>query len=258
MHVGGSGSGRQYARMTLLTMNKHAPLGPVATMSALAFTSGFVDVLSFVALFGLFAAHITGNVVMMAASLTEFHHGFWIKLLAVPSFVLTAIATRLYIIRRERHALEAAAHVMIAQSVLLGLFMVVALVFPPFARHHVFISPFGHQSVGAIAAGMLAAAAMAVQNTAARTFLAGLSPTTVMTGNLIQVIVDAVDVGLRHGDLEAKRARLARLVPMLLAFVAGIVLGALGYHFFGFLALLLPIATTALLAVLVRPQTAPV
>src|SRR6478752_3902844 len=158
--------------MTLLTMNKETPLGPVATMSALAFTSGFVDVLSFVALFGLFAAHITGNVVMMAAALIDFHHGFWIKLMAVPAFILASIATRLYIIRRERHALEAAAHVMIAQSVLLGAFMVAALITGPFGRHDLVVSPFGHhQSVGAIAAGVLASAAMAVQNTAARTFL---------------------------------------------------------------------------------------
>lgn len=245
--------------MTLLTMKRETPLGPVATMSALAFTSGFVDTLSFLALFGLFAAHITGNVVMMSASLTDFHHGFWIKLLAIPAFILAAIATRLYAIRRERHSLEAAAHLMIAQSVLLGAFMVAALVAGPFSRHQLVVSPFGHhQSEGAIVAGMLAAAAMAVQNTAARTFLSGLAPTTVHTGNLIQVIVDAVDLGARHGDLDAKRARLAKLVPMVLAFVAGTVLGALGYHFFGFLALLLPIVTTALLAALVRPHTAPV
>ena len=240
-------------------MNKGVPLGPVATMSTLAFTSGFVDVLSFVALFGLFAAHITGNVVMMAASLSEFHHGFWIKLLAIPAFVLASIVTRLYVIRRERHSREAAGHVMIAQSLLLGAFMVVALAAAPFGKHLVVVSPFGHhQSEGAIAAGMLAAAAMAVQNTAARTFLSGLAPTTVMTGNLIQVIVDAVDLGAGHGDLEAKRARLARLGPMLLAFVAGTVLGALGYAFFGFLALLLPIGLTALLAALVRPHTSPI
>lgn len=33
---------------------------------------------------------------------------------------------------------------------------------------------------------------------AARSFLAGLPPATVMTGNLIQVIVDAVDVWSGH------------------------------------------------------------
>jgi len=230
-------------------MNKESFLGPVQTMSLLAFISGFVDTLSFVGLFGLFAAHVTGNFVMMATSLAEFRLGLWIKLLAVPVFVVAAVATRFFIIRRERHAMEAAAQVMAAQAVLLTVFMVVAIASSPF-RHH--------ETPGIIATGMLAAAAMAVQNTAARTFLAGLPPTTVMTGNLIQVIVDAVDVLHGHGPVDTKRARLARLVPMLVAFIAGTLLGAVGYVAVGFWSLIVPIAATAALAIGVRSHTAPV
>ncbi len=47
-------------------MTKDTSLGPVPTMSLLAFTSGFVDTLTFIALFGLFAAHVTGNFVLIA------------------------------------------------------------------------------------------------------------------------------------------------------------------------------------------------
>jgi uncharacterized membrane protein YoaK (UPF0700 family) len=138
---------------------------------------------------------------------------------------------------------------MAAQAVLLTVFMVVAIASSPF-RHH--------ETPGIIATGMLAAAAMAVQNTAARTFLAGLPPTTVMTGNLIQVIVDAVDVLHGHGPVDTKRARLARLVPMLVAFIAGTLLGAVGYVAVGFWSLIVPIAATAALAIGVRSHTAPV
>src|SRR3954468_6170643 len=88
------------------SMTKDTSLGPLPTMSVLAFTSGFVDTLSFVALFGLFAAHVTGNFVMIATSVTEFRHGLWIKLLAVPVFVLAAVATRSFIVRREQHSLQ--------------------------------------------------------------------------------------------------------------------------------------------------------
>jgi uncharacterized membrane protein YoaK (UPF0700 family) len=228
---------------------KDVSLGPVPTMSLLAFVSGFVDTLSFVGLFGLFAAHVTGNFVMMATSIAEFRYGLWIKLLAIPMFILAAVATRLFIIRRERHALQAAAQVMATQALLLTAFMVVALVSSPF-RHH--------ETAGVIATGLLAAAAMAVQNTAARTFLTGLPPTTVMTGNLIQVIVDTVDVWQGHGPVDTKRARLHKLLPMLLSFILGTVLGAAGYLAVGFWSLLLPIVVITGLSVSVRPHTVPV
>jgi uncharacterized membrane protein YoaK (UPF0700 family) len=98
---------------------------------------------------------------------------------------------------------------------------------------------------------------MAIQNTAARTFLSGLPPTTVMTGNMIQVIVDMVDIAHGHGPLETKRARLAKLGPMLLAFIAGTLLGALGYVVIGFYCLIVPIVAVAGLAMHVRPHTVP-
>ncbi|MGE4079953.1 MAG: YoaK family protein [Reyranella sp.] len=229
-------------------MTKDTSFGPVPTMSLLAFTSGFVDTLSFIALFGLFAAHVTGNFVLIATSLAEFRHGLWIKLLAIPIFVLATVLTRLYIIRRERHERDAAAHVMLGQVVLLAAFMVVAVWHSPFQHH---------EDSGAFFTALLAASAMAVQNTAARTFLSGLPPTTVMTGNLIQVIVDMVDIAHGHGNLEVKRLRLARLGPMLLSFIAGTMLGAVGYVTVGFYSLIVPIVTVAALALRIRPHTVP-
>jgi uncharacterized membrane protein YoaK (UPF0700 family) len=229
-------------------MTKDTSLGPLPTMSLLAFTSGFVDTLSFIALFGLFAAHVTGNFVLIATSIAEFRHGLWMKLLAVPVFILAAMLTRLYIIRRERHSLDAAAHVMFGQAVVLALFMAVAVWHYPFNHH---------EDSGAIATALLAASAMAIQNTAARTFLNGLPPTTVMTGNMIQVIVDVVDIAYGHGPLDSKRARLARLGPMLLAFIAGTVLGAVGYITIGFYCLIVPIVLIGGLAMRIRPHTVP-
>jgi uncharacterized membrane protein YoaK (UPF0700 family) len=229
-------------------MTKHTSLGPVPTMSLLAFTSGFVDTLSFVALFGLFAAHITGNFVLIATSLAEFRHGLWIKLLVVPIFVFAAVLTRIYIIRRERHERDAAAHVMFGQVALLAAFMIVAVYHSPFDHH---------EDPGAFLTAFMAASAMAVQNTAARTFLSGLPPTTVMTGNLIQVIVDTVDIAHGHGHLEAKRARMAKLGPMLLSFIVGTMLGAVGYVTVGFYSLIIPIVTVAGLALRIRSHAVP-
>ena len=103
---------------------------------------------------------------------------------------------------------------------------------------------------------VLAATAMAVQNTAARTSLGGLPPTTVMTGNLMQIIVDLLDVLHGHGAVEAKRARLANLVSLMLAFSAGAITGAVGYLTIGFLALIAPILAALTLGLFARPHPA--
>jgi len=224
-------------------MRKEFSIGPAGTAVLLAYISGFVDTLSFIALFGFFAAHVTGNFVLIAMSLMEMHHGLWIKLLAVPVFITAAALTRVFIIRCERNRRNAAKHVLIAQALLLTAFMGTAMAGAPLVR--------GDQPL-ALLTGLLAAAAMAIQNTAARTFLSNLPPTTVMTGNLMQVIVDAVDLMLGHGPVDTKRARLARLAPMLVAFIAGTLCGAIGYTTLGFLSLIVPILAISALATLMK------
>lgn len=160
-----------------------------------------------------------------------------------------AIATRFFIIRRERRELDATAHVLLAEAALLAAFMAMALASAPFERQ---------DSAAAIATALLAVTAMAVQNTAARTFMSSLPPTTVMTGNLMQIIVDVVDVLHRHGKLEPKYDRLSRLVPLMLAFSAGAIGGAVGYATIGFFALIAPILVALTLGLFGRPHPAAV
>ncbi len=212
-------------------MLKPKPVNDTATAALLSYTSGFVDTLSFVALFGLFAAHVTGNFVLIATSVAEERHGLWMKVLAVPVFILAAVGTRLFIIRRNYHSRDAAAQVLLAQSLVLLLFMGLATANAPLRDHN---KPI------VIVIGLIAAAAMAIQNTAARTFLSHLPPTTVMTGNLMQIIVDGVDLLYGRGDLETQRARLKRLAPMLTAFILGTLSGAAGYLTVGFPCLIVP------------------
>jgi uncharacterized membrane protein YoaK (UPF0700 family) len=213
-------------------MKPERSAGPVITAVLLSYTSGFVDTLSFIALFGLFAAHVTGNFVLIATSLAEFRHGLWMKLLAIPVFVLSAVCTRMFIIRRERGQRDAAVQVLAGQATLLTLFMVLATKNAPLKDHNDTI---------VIVIGLIASASMAIQNTAARTFLSHLPPTTVMTGNMIQIIVDLVDLAHGH-EVEVKRARLAKLFPLLLAFIVGTLSGGAGYVTVGFPSLIVPIA----------------
>ena len=47
----------------------------------LSFNAGYVDTASFLALHGLFAAHVTGNFVTLGAALISVNHaGAWTKL----------------------------------------------------------------------------------------------------------------------------------------------------------------------------------
>jgi uncharacterized membrane protein YoaK (UPF0700 family) len=61
----------------------------------LAAVAGYVDTLGFVALFGLFTAHVTGNFVLIGAELARPGHGVLLKLLAFPAFIAAVVAARL-------------------------------------------------------------------------------------------------------------------------------------------------------------------
>ena len=201
---------------------------------ALAFVAGFVDTCGFVALFFLFSAHVTGNFVVLGASLVQPHAGVVAKLLALPVFILAVAGTRLYVLRVagtervERHLLA-------MELVFLGLFLAAGLAATPLIDAD---APL------AVLAGMLAVTAMGVQNAASRTVFAALSPTTVMTGNVTQVVMDCVDYGFSR-SAEARsdtRARLAKFGPPVLGFAAGAVGGAVLFGVVGFWCLLLPVA----------------
>jgi uncharacterized membrane protein YoaK (UPF0700 family) len=204
----------------------------------LAFTAGFVDTVGFVALFGLFTAHVTGNFVLIGASLVQHRPGVLVKLLALPTFVLLVAAARLWVRRQERLGRAARTALLLAQIVLLGGFLASGLRATPVTDP---------DAAWAVAAGLLGVAAMAVQNAAARLVFAELAPTTVMTGNVTQAVIDLVDL-LCGGAPPAIRARFGKMLPAVLAFAVGACGGGLAIANLGFLCLLCPIA--ALIAVI--------
>ncbi|EPK0079243.1 DUF1275 family protein [Klebsiella aerogenes] len=67
----------------------------------LAASGGAIDTISFITLFGLFTAHVTGNLVVAGAALATNSEGILSKLLAIPVFMLAVALVTLVIKRRN-------------------------------------------------------------------------------------------------------------------------------------------------------------
>ena len=211
----------------------------------LGFAAGYVDTVGFVALFGLFTAHITGNFVLIGSALAHSSGSVLLKLLVFPAFIVAVALTRIIVLGLERRGRDALRTLLLFQVALLGGFMLLGWLASPVQSAD---APL------AMWAGVLGAAAMGVQNAAARLVLASQAPTTVMTGNVTQLVIDAVDLARGAGD-DAIRERSAKYVGPIVSLALGAIGGAFGYVYFGFAALLLPIAVLLALASMGRGRS---
>jgi uncharacterized membrane protein YoaK (UPF0700 family) len=195
--------------------------------------AGYVDTLGFVALFGLFTAHVTGNFVLIGSELARPSHGvLLIKFLAFPAFIAGVVIARLLTVALERRGRPSAAYVMTAQWLLLAGFMVAGVMASPIT---------GTDTPWALAAGMLGAASMGIHNASSKLQFPQLTPTTVMTGNVTQLVIDLVDIA-RGDAAPAVRARCRKFFWPVVTFGAGAIGGAFAYVQYGFWGLLLPLA----------------
>lgn len=207
----------------------------------LAFLAGYVDTLGFIALFGLFTAHVTGNFIMIGTTLADAStKSILLKFLAFPAFIIGVAGARLFIVAIQRRQGPALALSFLLQLVLLVGFMVFGLLATPVT------SP---DSFYVMASGLLGTAAMGVHSAVSRLLLGSLAPTSMMTGNVTQIVIDTVDV-LRGGADGATTERCMKFFWPIVAFGLGAIVAAFAFHAFGFSALLLPIAILALLIVL--------
>ena len=210
--------------------------GPIDAI-ALSFVAGYVDTVGFIALFGLFTAHVTGNFVLLGAALIRPHEGLVAKLLALPVFIAAVAATTAFV-RSRAPSPGTTARVIAAQMVLLAAFMVCALI----------ALPIDHADTPlAVSAGLLGVAAMGVQNALARLVFGDLPPTTVMTGNVTQFAADITHLIAQRdaADRAATIARTKRLAVPVAAFAVAAVAGALAYTWLSFYALVLPLLVLA-------------
>lgn len=209
----------------------------------LSFNGGYVDTAGFLGLQGLFTAHVTGNFVTLGAALVFGTHGVIAKLLALPEFILVIALARLAGAALAARGLPALRLLLAGKVVLLLAFFVLAVTLGPFPDSDV---PAG------LLTGFAGVAAMAIQNGVQRVHLASLPPSTLMTGNTTQAVLDAVDLvrGVAPDQAAAVRARFGRTLRSILYFAAGCGVAAGLYLWIGLWCLAVPVVVGAASAAL--------
>lgn len=205
---------------------------------ALSFNGGYVDTVGFIALQGLFTAHVTGNFVTLGVSIVHGTSGALGKLLALPVFIVVAGLTHVAALQLHKRNLASLHLLLIAHVILLGLFATFGIAFGPFDNA---------DGTLALMTGMTGVAAMAIQNTLSRQHLKSAPPTTLMTGNVTQMAIDVFTlIGLKDKqERQVIRTRLAPIGSNLLGFTFGCIGAALMYLAIGLWSLVLPVAVAA-------------
>jgi uncharacterized membrane protein YoaK (UPF0700 family) len=208
--------------------------------AVLSTTAGAVDVIGFLALGGLFTAHITGNVVVVAAHYVIGGFSEVGPLLAVPMFVAVLAAVTLASLAARKAGYGSRRALLVLHAALLAGCLGLGVGFGPFADAD---RPM------AVLVGMIAVAGMATQNTLVKLVLPGAPSTAVMTTNTTQLTIDLATLLWRRGkpeDLAQARRRAGQTLPCVVGFVAGCAAGAALEVHFGLGALALPVALAVL------------
>ena len=202
----------------------------------------FVDTAGFLGLQGLFTAHVTGNFVTLAAALVFGTHGVIAKLLALPEFIVVIAVAHLVGSALKARGLPALRLMLGAKVLLLLAFFVLAVTLGPFPDTDV---PAG------LLTGFAGVAAMAIQNGVQRVHLSSLPPSTLMTGNTTQSVLDTVDLlrGVKPDQAAMVRARLGRTLASILYFAAGCGAAAGLYLWVGLWCLAVPVVIGAATAI---------
>jgi uncharacterized membrane protein YoaK (UPF0700 family) len=213
----------------------------------LSLTAGYVDTAGFLALQGLFTAHVTGNFVTLGASLALGTSGAVAKLLALPVFCVVVIGMRLLatlLSSRYRQVFEA---ILGLKVLMLTIGAVLAIQYGPFRDG---------DSWQAVLTGMVLVAAMAIQNTAHRIYLGNAPPSTLMTGTTTQIMIDLADMIYSRAAPDGQtRARTMKMSGNVIVFALGCGAAALLYARYGVWCFAVPplLAAVSLLSRLAEP-----
>jgi uncharacterized membrane protein YoaK (UPF0700 family) len=218
----------------------------------LSFVAGYVDSCTYLALFGVFVAQLTGSFVLAGTQIVRSEPGALAKLLAIPVFFLAGVAVTVLVHPLRDRPRAALALSLGVESLLLIGFLAACLTGMPFR---------GPDAPGAIVALLFGMAAMGAQSALVRLLMRGVASTNVMTTNTTLLAINAAEILLgwikrrKAGPVESSNAgyaqarrELTALLPLGLGFLAGTALGAIAYITVGLLCILLAILPVGILA----------
>lgn len=209
----------------------------------LSVIAGMVDVLGYFLLGHVFTAHVTGNLVVVAASIAR--GGPWSpsQALTMPVFVMALGAAWVFA------RLSRARSIRLAYQLLVVQFLLIAIVFLSAVTMHPSAHPDGPI---AVTTAMIAVCAMATQYAVFRLAIPYAVSTAAMTGNLTNVALSLVDRFLRTDPLMTHDDdRLIHSLRLIGGFFVGCVVAAAAIPLLGDWASLLPVLLAAGAIVLV-------
>jgi uncharacterized membrane protein YoaK (UPF0700 family) len=187
--------------------------------AVLSLTAGSLDVITYLGLGGLFTAHITGNLVILAAHVASGGAAQLAPMLSIPVFILALGLTRLLAGGLEALGRSSLRPLLLLQFLLLAAFLFLAVGDSLTVDTATIAATFG---------GMLGVSAMAVQNALVQVSLQGAPGTAVMTTNIARFTTD-VGTMLLRGDRDEKakaRDRASKTWPSIVGFAVGCGFGA--------------------------------
>jgi uncharacterized membrane protein YoaK (UPF0700 family) len=194
--------------------------------------AGMVDVIGYLSL-GLFTAHVTGNLVVIAALLVRGGPPNMAQILSVPAFIVAVAAVWWIAKALERRGPALARPLLLVQFLLLTGTLILSVIYHPAADPH---------GLKAVVVAMIAVSAMGCQFGLLRLALPGAPSTAVMTGNLTNTVLSLLDTlsGGRPAT-EGAEERLKKTLKVLVGFFAGCVAGAVAVSLMGDWAWSLPV-----------------
>jgi uncharacterized membrane protein YoaK (UPF0700 family) len=184
-----------------------------ATPILLSLNAGYVDTAGFLALQGLFAAHITGNFVTLGMALVSGTSGVWAKILSLPVFCLIVFFSKLLASSMPKLGLP----VLRTLLALKVSFLIAAAVMATT------ISPTHHgDDIHVIITGLLLVSAMALQNSISRIYTNPV-PATILTGPLTQMMIDVASIvrGVNPKEQAILKANVSTIITNVLSFAIG-------------------------------------
>src|SRR5215469_5972542 len=201
----------------LSTDPTHAELLRKRFPALLSVIAGLTDVIGYLSL-KLFTAHVTGNIVIIAAQLVYGGPPRMDQILAVPVFMIAVAGVWTLIQVLNRRGPNLPRLLLLIQLLLLIVVLAIAVIF------HADANP---RSLVANVTAMIAIAAMASQYSLLQLTMPGAPSTAVMTGNLTKTVLAFLETATERPPLIADaRQQLRKTLQVVTGFFVGCLVGA--------------------------------